>query len=161
MRASDGLPGMYLRAIAAARCTRPEVNSSVTACVVRSINSCASSKITASRSGKMGCESTISIASKVWLVTTTSASCAFAFAFAAKHWAPHAHESAPTHSRPDRELAAHTLRSTSGASSRSPETPGVFAHAIRRFASFSRYDDSSKSSPSGSVSSAFIFCRHT
>ncbi|CAB4851015.1 unannotated protein [freshwater metagenome] len=65
VNASDSFPGKCLRAIAAARETRGPVNSSVTACVVRSINSCASSKITASRSGKIGCESTISIASKV------------------------------------------------------------------------------------------------
>ena len=86
----------------------------------------------------MGWESTISIASRVWLVTTTSASCAFALAFAAKHCAPHAQASAPTHSRPDKEFAAHTRLSTSGASSRSPETPGVFAQAISLFASFSK-----------------------
>ena len=152
---------MNFRAIAAARKTRFEVSSSVTACVARSINSWASSKITQSRSGKIGCESTISMASKVWLVTTISAVWALAFAFAAKHCEPKAHTSAPTHSRPDVLLAAHTRRSTSGASSRSPVTPGVFAQAINRLASFSSEDTSITNSVSGSMSSLFIFCRQT
>ena len=152
---------MNFRAMAAARNTRLEVNSSVTACVARSMNSWASSKITQSRSGKIGCESTISMASKVWFVTTISAVCAFAFALAAKHCDPKAHTSAPTHSRPDVLLANHTRRSTSGASSRSPLTPGVFAQAIKRLASFSRDETSITSSVSGSISSLFIFCKQT
>ena len=152
---------MNLRAMAAARKTRLLVSSSVTACVARSINSCASSKITQSRSGRIGCESTISIASNVWFVTTMSAVCAFALAFAAKHCEPNAHTSAPTHSRPETLFAAHTLRSTSGASSLSPLTPGVFAQAIKRLASFSRDETSMTNSPSGSTSSLFIFCKQT
>ena len=152
---------MNLRAIAAARKTRPDVNSSVTACVARSINSCASSKIMQSRSGKIGCESTISIASKVWLVTTTSAVCARPLALAAKHCEPNAQTSAPTHSRPETLLAAQTRLSTSGASSRSPDAPGDLAQAIKRLASFSRDDTSITNSPSGSVSSLFIFCKQT
>ncbi|CAB4545558.1 unannotated protein [freshwater metagenome] len=64
-KASEALPGRCFFAIFAARSTRAAVSSSVTACVVRSINSWASSKITASRSGKIGCESTISIARSV------------------------------------------------------------------------------------------------
>ena len=52
--ASASLPGIWRRTIFAARATRPEVSSSVTAWVVRSINSCASSRITASRSGRIG-----------------------------------------------------------------------------------------------------------
>ena len=150
---------MNFRAIAEARKTRAEVSSSVTACVARSINSWASSKITTSRSGKIGCESTISIAKSVWLVTTTSAVCAFALALAAKHCGPKAHLSAPTHSRPETELAAHTRLSTSGASSRSPDTPGLRAHSCRRLASFSREEIPNIISPSGSGSSLFIFCR--
>ena len=38
-KASESLPGMCLRAMFAARATRPDVSSSVTACVVRSMNS--------------------------------------------------------------------------------------------------------------------------
>jgi len=64
-KASESLPGMCLRVILAARATRPDVSSSVTACVVRSMNSWASSRMTASRSGRIGWESTISIASSV------------------------------------------------------------------------------------------------
>ena len=64
-KASDAFPGKCFLAIFAARSTLAVVNSSVTAWVVRSINSCASSRITASRSGRIACESTISIASKV------------------------------------------------------------------------------------------------
>ena len=150
---------MNLRAIAAARRTRPEVSSSVTAWVALSINSWASSKIMQSRSGKMGCRSIISMARRVWLVTTTSAVCALPFAFAAKHCEPKAQTSAPTHSRPETLLAAHTRLSTSGASSLSPDTPGVLAHAIKRFASFSREETSMTNSPSGSTSSLFIFCK--
>ena len=152
---------MNLRAIAAARKTRLLVSSSVTAWVARSMNSCASSKITQSRSGRIGCESTISIANNVWLVITISAVCAFALAFAAKHCEPKAHTSAPTHSRPETLFAAHTRRSTSGASSRSPVTPGVLAQAINRLASFSRDETSMTNSPSGSTSSLFIFCKQT
>ena len=152
---------MNLRAIAAARKTRPDVSSSVTAWVARSMNSWASSKIMQSRSGKIGCESTISIASNVWLVTTTSAVCALPLALAAKHCEPNAHTSAPTHSRPETLFAAQTRRSTSGASSRSPETPGVLAQAIKRLASFSRDETSITNSPSGSTSSLFIFCKQT
>ena len=152
---------MNLRAIAAARRTRPEVSSSVTACVALSINSWASSKIMQSRSGNMGCRSIISMASRVWFVTTTSAVCALPLAFAAKHCEPKAQTSAPTHSRPETLLAAHTRLSTSGASSLSPDTPGVLAQAIKRFASFSRDETSMTNSASGSTSSLFIFCRQT
>ena len=159
-KASDAFPGKCFLAIFAARSTLAAVNSSVTACVVRSINSCASSRITASRSGNIGCESTISIASKVWFVTTTSAVWALAFALTAKHCEPYAQSSFPIHSRPETEFAYQTLRSTSGASSRSPDTPGVSAQARRRFASFSRVPISIKTSPSGSGSALFIFCRH-
>ncbi|CAB4655469.1 unannotated protein [freshwater metagenome] len=150
---------MNLRAIADARRTRADVSSSVTACVARSINSCASSSTTASRSGKIGCESTISMANNVWLVTTTSAVCALPLALAAKHCEPNAHLSAPTHSRPDTELAAQTRLSTSGASSRSPDTPALRAHSCNRLASFSNEETPNMSSPSGSGSSLFIFCK--
>ena len=158
-KASAALPGICFFAIFAARSTRPAVSSSVTACVVRSINSCASSKITASRSGKIGCESTISIASKVWFVTTTSAVWALALAFTAKHLLPNAQSSLPMHSRPDTEFAYQTRRSTSGASSRSPDTPGVSAQARNRLASFSSAPISINTSPSGSAPVLFIFCK--
>ena len=152
---------MNLRAMAAARRTRPEVNSSVTACVALSINSWASSKMMQSRSGKIGCRSIISIARRVWFVTTTSAVWALPLALAAKHCEPKAQTSAPTHSRPETLLAAHTRLSTSGASSLSPDTPGVLAQAINLFASFSSDETSITNSPSGSTSSLFIFCKHT
>ena len=53
-KASPAFPGICFLAILAARKTLAAVISSVTACVVRSINSCASSKTMASRSGKIG-----------------------------------------------------------------------------------------------------------
>ena len=76
------------------------------------------------------------------MVTTTSAVCAFAFARAAKHLWPYGHSSAPMHSRPETEFANQTLRSTSGASSRSPLAFGDSAQARNRLASLSRDETS-------------------
>ena len=157
--ASVAAPGLYLRAIPAARNARVEDNSSVIACVVRSRNSWASSRTTASRLGRMGCDSTISIASNVWLVTTMSATCAASFALTAKQLCPNAHLSAPTHSRPETEFANQTFRSTSGASSRSPVASGSLIHSRRDLLCPSRAPNSIKNSPSGSACPLFIFCR--
>ena len=68
--------------------------------------------------------------------------------------------SAPTHSRPEVELASQTRLSTSGASSRSPEIPSLLAHWRRRRASDSSDEISTKTWLSTPESSAFIFCRH-
>ena len=99
------------------------------------------------------------MANSVWLVTTISAVCAFAFANAAKHFAPDGHSSAPMHSRPETEAACQTLRSTSGASSRSPVAPVDCAQARNRLASDSKYETSNISCASGSEAELFNFCR--
>ena len=109
----------------------------------------------------MGCDSTTSSANSVWLETTISELIALALAFAAKHFAPKLQISAPTHSLPLTELAAQTLRSTSGASSRSPVTPGVSAQLLSRCASLPNDEISKTNSPSGSGSSEFNFCKQT
>ena len=65
------------------------------------------------------------------------------------------------HSLPETELAAQTLRSTSGASSRSPLAPADCAQARNLLASDSKDEISRTAWVSGSFGALFIFCRQT
>src|SRR6266540_3430293 len=109
------------RARRAARSTRSVDSSACAAEETRSASSCASST-TSSRCGGMICRpASMSTASRLWLVTTMSASRARARDASAKQSAPNGQRAAPTHSRAGMETSRQAESSTPGSSSsRSP-----------------------------------------
>ena len=94
--------------------------------VTRSASSCASSMTSSLCGGTMCRPASMSTASRLWLVTTMSASRARAREASAKHSAPYGQRAAPTHSRAGIETSRQAESSTPGSSSsRSPVSVSV------------------------------------
>ncbi|RAO06579.1 putative serine-rich protein [Micromonospora noduli] len=87
----------------------------------RSASSCASSTMSSLCGGTMCRSASMSTASRLWLVTTMSASRARARDASAKHSCPNGQRAAPTHSRAGIDTSRQAWSSTPGSSSsRSP-----------------------------------------